>query len=321
MADTVTAAAKAKKHRSPTYPGINLQQAIKRAVEFYEKEHRNPASFKAAVSHWDYSEKSSGALVTAAALKSFGLLDEIDAGTGRTFQVSPLGLKIVADKRPESSERDAAIREAALRPKIHAEIWRKYNGRLPSDAELQYRLENDWHFNTNAIGAFIKELRDTISFAKVTESDKIGETGGDEELEPDVQVGKFVQWISRGVEQFKQPKKVVGFSNDGKYGFVEGEKTGVPVEELEICDPPAQTPPPVPPALKWTRRELQPPPAGGSHMRNEVFSLDDGGEVVITWPSPLPTEVIADIKDWLKIVERKIARSVEKPEETKETAE
>ena len=141
MADTPVSAAKAKKHRSPTYPGINLQQAIKRTAEFYEKEHRNPASFAAAVTHWDYSAKSSGALVTAAALKSFGLLDEPESTGGRTFQVSALGLKIVADKRPESAERDAAIREAALRPRIHAEIWRKYNGRVPSDAELQYRLE------------------------------------------------------------------------------------------------------------------------------------------------------------------------------------
>jgi hypothetical protein len=52
-------------------------------------------------------------------------------------------------------------------------------------------------------------------------------------------------------------------------------------------------------------------------MRNEVFSLDDGGEVVIAWPSPLPTEVISGIKDWLKIVERKIARSGETPKSSK----
>ena len=74
MEETPLPTIKAKKHRSPTYPGINLQAAIKRATEFYEREHRNPASFRAAVSHWDYSEKSSGALVAVAALKSFGLV-------------------------------------------------------------------------------------------------------------------------------------------------------------------------------------------------------------------------------------------------------
>jgi hypothetical protein len=311
LVDTPVSAAKAKKHRSPTYPGINLQQAIKRATEFYDKEHRSPASFKAAVSHWGYSEKSSGALVTAAALKSFGLLNEIEVGSGRTFQVSPLGLKIVADKRPESSERDAAIRDAALKPKIHAELWRKYNGRLPSDAELQYRLENDLHFNANVIGAFIKELRDTISFAKLSESDKVGEAREEETGPLEVKTGDYVQWVSQGADQFQALKKVIGFSDDARYAFIEGEKTGVPVAELEVGDAPILPDPP-----------LAPPPAAprntrfkecGKSMRNEVFSLDDGGEVVITWPSPLPADVITDIKDWLKIVERKIARSSETP--------
>lgn len=257
---------KSRRHRSPAYPGINLQQALSRLAEFYDKEHRNPASFKAAVSHWGYSEKSSGPLVMVAALKSFGLLDELDSDTGRTFQVSQLGLKIVADKRPQSSERDDAIREASLKPKIHAELWRKYNGRLPSDAELQYRLENDWHFNIKAIGPFIKELRDTISFARLTQSDSIAAA-----LEQDTE------------------------------GTSENEESSAPATQPTGIRMASQTPNGA--SLHCKPRDHI------SNLRNEVFSLDDGGEVIITWPSPLPTAVIADIKDWLRIVERKIERS------------
>ena len=44
-------------------------------------------------------------------------------------------------------------------------------------------------------------------------------------------------------------------------------------------------------------------------MRNEVYSLESGEEVVITWPHPLPSTEVDDIKNWLKIVERKLARS------------
>ena len=51
-------------------------------------------------------------------------------------------------------------------------------------------------------------------------------------------------------------------------------------------------------------------------MRQDVFSLDDGGEVTITWPVPLTNDMITDIKDWLKIVERKIGRSLADPKET-----
>src|SRR6202521_5703900 len=45
-------------------------------------------------------------------------------------------------------------------------------------------------------------------------------------------------------------------------------------------------------------------------MRQDVFSLAEG-TVTIQWPTPLSADSIQDLKDWLKIVERKIARSVE----------
>ncbi len=50
-------------------------------------------------------------------------------------------------------------------------------------------------------------------------------------------------------------------------------------------------------------------------MKHDVFSLAEG-EVVISWPTPLSPDSIQDLKDWLKIVERKIARSAieEKPD-------
>ena len=40
-------------------------------------------------------------------------------------------------------------------------------------------------------------------------------------------------------------------------------------------------------------------------MRQDVFSLTEG-DVVLIWPTPLSTESIQLVKDWLKIVERKI---------------
>jgi hypothetical protein len=317
MTDAPIAAQKPKKkHRSPAYPGIDLQQAIKRTAEFYEKENRNSASFKAAVSHWSYSAKSSGALITAAALKSFGLLDEIEGGSGRTFQVSPLGLKIVADKRPESIERDVAIHQAALKPKIHAEIWRKYNGRLPSDEELQYRLENDWHFNLNAIESFIKELRATIAFAKLTESDKVVETeveddeeNGDEQEPFVARVGDFVQWEHNGVLGLAEPKQVREITSDGKFAYVEGQHGAVPMAELIRETAPAKTPQSL---NAQDGRQVQ-QSSSINYMLEYVVPLSSGTKAVFQWPSSLTQEDIEDLKDSLKIVERKIKRSAEAP--------
>jgi hypothetical protein len=55
---------------------------------------------------------------------------------------------------------------------------------------------------------------------------------------------------------------------------------------------------------------------GSENMREDVFSLSEG-EVVLRWPTPLSAESIQDLKDWLKIVERKISRS-EKSEQSEQ---
>jgi hypothetical protein len=43
-------------------------------------------------------------------------------------------------------------------------------------------------------------------------------------------------------------------------------------------------------------------------MRQDVFSITEG-DVVLSWPASLSLESIEEIKDWLKIAERKITRS------------
>jgi hypothetical protein len=225
----------------------------------------------------------------------------------------------VADKRPQSAERDAAIKEAALRPKIHAEIWRRWNGTVPSDQELTYRLENEWNFNINSIAGFIKELRDTISFAKLGVSDTVSEDGEDtheHDLPPQVKVGDLVQWESQGILQFREPRRVRGFSDDGQIVFVDGSPTGLPLAEVSIQESPVN--PPKPPVVT-THREMA-RGGGSATMRQDVFSLAEG-EVVLNWPTPLSAESIADLKDWLKIVERKIGRAEQAKTQAEEDSE
>ena len=74
--------AKSKKTRSPAYPGINLEIAVKRAKGLYDRERRNAVSFSVAVGYWGFGAKSSGGLVSVAAMKSFGLIEEVERGAG-----------------------------------------------------------------------------------------------------------------------------------------------------------------------------------------------------------------------------------------------
>ena len=271
---TVTPEADAKKRtRSPAYPFINLETAIRRAREFYGKMQHHEAPVKVAVKLWKYEEKSSGGLQTAAAMVSFGLLSDQGTGDKRKLQLTQLALKILLN--PDESAKQEAIKEAALTPKIHRQVWKKW-GAKPPEAAMRYALLADWEpkFNPNTVDSFIREYRDTIAFAKLTESDTLT-----------VEV---------------EDKDKANGENEG-----EASNKSFPVNDLA-----SQAKPEV---AKPTVNAL----SGKSTMREDVFSLTEG-KVTIQWPTPLSAESITDLKDWLKIVERKIARSTVTEDQAKE---
>src|SRR5271157_2723435 len=107
MAEVATTAnsEKRKRTRSPAYPYINLETAILRAKEFYDKELRNAANVNVAAKHWGYVEASSNAAQTVAALINFGLLQDEGVGDKRRVRLTQSGLRILLDTRPDSKER------------------------------------------------------------------------------------------------------------------------------------------------------------------------------------------------------------------------
>jgi hypothetical protein len=296
--------------RSPAYPFINLETAIKRAQEFYDHEIRNAASLKVAVKHWGYQEKSSGGLQTTAALISFGLMEDEGSGEKRKLKLTSRAIRMLLDKRPDSPDRAQVIKELALSPKLHRDLWDKWGNSLPSEDQVRYTLTAEWEppFNEKTVDAFIKEYRDTIAFAKLTESDRVASEDGNSSDAGSVhyvpQVGDYVQWESQGTMQFREPAKVLSISTDRTHVFVEGTATGLPVNQLTRADVPFKET--LPESARIARLPL--PLLPQTNMQEDVFSLSEG-RVVIQWPAPLSAESIEDLKDWLKIVERKITRS------------
>ena len=137
--------------RSPSFPFIPLQKAIERAYQYYEKEKRGSAPFPVVAEHWGYSPSSSGALQTVGALKSYGLM--IDEGHGkvnRQFKLTDLALRILLDDRPDKTERNQYMREAALSPSIVTEIYEKWPDSLPSEATLNHYLVLERGFNKSS---------------------------------------------------------------------------------------------------------------------------------------------------------------------------
>jgi len=307
--------------RSPNYPGIDLETAVARARALYEHERRGTVNARVAVQHWGYSEKSSGGQVVLAALKAFGLTDETGEGAARTIRLSDLALRILLDTRPTSTDRQEALRRAALNPRIHSEVWTALNGNLGSEENLRHRLIFDWRFNENVVDSFIREFRATLEFAHVAEDANISH-GDEESDESSLKVGDYVQWESQGILQFDEPRRIREVSQDGEWAFVEGSNTGIPMKQLTVADPSANPPPaspsgspPTPRVVVEEKPRLTPPPPG---TRQDVFSLAEG-PVTIQWPASLGPDSFEDLAAWLDILKRKIGRSVREKSDAKDS--
>ena len=157
--------------RSPAYPAIDLQTAIERAAVVWDHEQRNAAPLEVLAAHWETNPKSSTCLLAIAALKRFGLMEEVE-GEARALKLTPLALNIILHEK-DAPEREALLKRAALEPKIHRELWDKYNGSPPSDANIRHALIMEYKFNADSIPGFIAQFRSTIGFAKLTPADKV----------------------------------------------------------------------------------------------------------------------------------------------------
>ena len=158
--------------RSPSYPAFGLEEAIDKARQLWVAEKKNFAPIPAIQGHWGYKPKTGPGLRAVAALKTFGLLDEEGRGDNRQAKISDLAFKIMIDDRPDSVERAIALKEAALNPPAIKRLWEKYGGNLPSDATLRFVLR-DQGFSGVGADELIEVFRNTVEFAKLSESDNI----------------------------------------------------------------------------------------------------------------------------------------------------
>jgi hypothetical protein len=163
-----------RKGRSPSYPGITLSEALDKVAVLYKEEGRHPAHIEVITSHWGYKPKTGPGLVAIAALKKYGLLEDAGDNGTRRARLTDRALSILLGEA-DSPDRQRLMREAALAPPIHAELWEQFGGRLPSDQNLRRVLELDRAFTTTGAGQFIRQFRSTIAFAGLGEPDKMPE--------------------------------------------------------------------------------------------------------------------------------------------------
>lgn len=287
-----------RRHRSPAYPFINLETAIKRAKAFNDAEGTTAAFVPAAVKHWNYEAKSSGGLQTIAALISFGLMTDEGTGQKRKVKLTEMARRILLDTRQDSSERDTLVKKAALMPKIHQALWVRWGADRISDENLRHHLLFEWdpRFNETTVDAFIREYRDTIKFAKLINSDTVAPEVKDNGGKYVPKVGDYVQWEAGGMLRLPAPKRITQILNDD-FVRVEDTLTGIPITEL------------IPESGPDAKPEGQTKPPLKTFMQEMVVPLSSGSRAVFQWPVDLKQEDVEDLKDSLKMLERKILRS------------
>ena len=168
-----------RRTRGPAVPAINLEKAVSLMRKVWEKEKRNSAPVSSIVTHWEYKPKSSGGFLAIASLKRFGLLDEQGSSKQRTLKLSQLALDLLKNENTAPAEFLKLLKQAALNPKFHREMWTKYGIELPSDQTIESFLVFDKQFPEEVAKPFIREYKETIAFAKLAEGDTIPETAGE----------------------------------------------------------------------------------------------------------------------------------------------
>ncbi|MEP9388955.1 hypothetical protein [Mesorhizobium sp. KR9-304] len=173
---------KQPRFRSPPYPSIPLAKAIDRLGAFYQKALHHAVPITVAASAWEYAPKSSGLFATVAALKQFGFMTDEGSGDKRRFKLTDRAIRIVRDTDPKSEKRIAAIRAAALSPKIHSELWEQYGVAGASGAmdvavksylTLDRADDGAAPYSNAAADELISEYRQTVTFAGLLESDDV----------------------------------------------------------------------------------------------------------------------------------------------------
>lgn len=153
------------RERSPTYPVIGLQEAIKKVGYLYSKEGKNSVAKEVAVMSMGYKSISGRTLQILSSLFQYNLLERSKG----TVRITEDAFTIL--NAPEKSvDKKQALRQVALAPIIFKEIKDKYPRSLPSEENLKWFLRQK-NFSAKAANTTIQSFKETISFTNIYETD------------------------------------------------------------------------------------------------------------------------------------------------------
>lgn len=150
--------------RSPNYPAIGLEEAIKKTKAIYDQEHKNPTDKEVMAKHLGYNGLNGASLTTISALTKYGLLEAVGP---KQLKVSASGESLIWLEKG-NPERVKLLKEVAFAPSLFSDLRDAFPEKLPSDQSLRYHLIRK-EFNPNTVDSAIRAYRDTLEFVNAEE--------------------------------------------------------------------------------------------------------------------------------------------------------
>ncbi|SMD09668.1 hypothetical protein [Rhizobium sp. RU36D] len=137
-----------RRERSPSFPYLELSNAIDLAKKLHGAAKLSEVRVTDVASIWGTTPTSGSLMRYAAALQAYGLIESSGSGLNRRIKVSDAAKRILNDERPGVRER--LLAEAALKPKIMAELFELWSTDRPEDSFARSQLQFDYRFTGDA---------------------------------------------------------------------------------------------------------------------------------------------------------------------------
>lgn len=196
--------------RSPNYPQISLPEAIQQIEKIQKKEGRNAATDEVLVKLMGYGGLNGSSMAVLSGVRKYGLLEKVGE---KESKVSPLAMSILFPH--DQAEKAEAIREAAGKPTLFAEISEKWPQQPPSDENLTaYLVRNG--FSQSTVGNVIRCYRETMELVTPNPGAYTQQPTQNQELKPpmDPRPRSSTPYETTFVPASGQPFRVT-FTGDG----------------------------------------------------------------------------------------------------------
>lgn len=188
--------------RGPAYPFVNLRTAVDLLDKLYKFAKRSPALIDSVAKEaWGWSPTSSTPKKAAAALKYFGLAEEV-GNEGNSIRVTDRGYRILVDHEG-SPERTKALQEAALLPVQYAYCFKEWGADVPPSARSKLIFERN--FVSTTVDGFLKDYKATMEFSGLNGGERPDGDAVLDELSADASKGVNVAEQTTAVGVAKKP--------------------------------------------------------------------------------------------------------------------